>query len=148
MRVWHWIAGILAAVGIIVLIATGSDDRTFAGRDREAIEERSAQAMLAVPAGAGAEASLSVVTANKVAPPDVKSSLEDVQRLLATAATQQPDQAKATLEQAQAALKDAIDSTRDAAADTSNDVTRIRLLTLAHILERIEFQIQLRLDGM
>ena len=146
MSVWAWVAGVVALAAIIFLVATGDDDRTFAGRNREAIEERSAQALVAAPHSVGAEVTLGIAVTDEDTPPEIRSLLEQVQQLLATAATQPDDQAKATLEQAQDALNAAIDATRDAADDTSNDATRIRLLTLAHLLEQIETVIQARLD--
>jgi hypothetical protein len=146
MKVWAWIAGILAGVGIVALLASGADDRTYAGRQREGLAERSAQSLVVAPPGVGADVTLSIATEDNVTPPDVRSSLEQVQQLLATAATQEGDQAKATLEQARDQLQTAIDATEDAAADTSNDANRQRLLVLAQLLERIEEVIQLRID--
>src|SRR5215217_2708645 len=142
MSVWAWVAGVVAGAAIIFLVATGDDDRTFAGRDREAVEERSAQALVAAPIGVGADVTLGIAIADEDTPPEIKSSLEQVRQLLATAAPQEPGQAKATLQQAQDTLNTAIDATRDAVDDTSNDATKIRLLALAHLLERIETVIQ------
>jgi hypothetical protein len=148
MSVWAWIAGIIAGVGIIFLIGSGDDDPLIAGRDREAFEERSAQALVPAPVAVGADVTLTFATADSVTPPDVKSSLEQVRQLLATAASQPPDQAKTTLEEAKTTLNGAIDATKDAADDTSNDATRLHLLALAHLLERIELAIQLGIDRL
>ena len=146
MGIWAWIAGIIAGVAIIFLVAYGDDDRSYAGRDRESLSERNAQALEAAPAAVGAEVTVGLAIIDSDTPPEIKSSLEQVQQLLATAASQEGDEAKTTLGQAQETLQSAIDATKDAADDTSNDATKIRLLTLAHLLERIETVIQIRLD--
>ncbi len=148
MKVWAWVAGILAGVGIIALLAAGADDRTYAGRQREGIAELSAQSLVSAPSGVGVDVTLSIAAANSITPPDVKSAIEQVQQLWIDAATQEGEQAKATLEQARDQLQDAIDSTEDAAADTSNDADRQRLLILVQLLERIEAVIQFRIDQL
>ena len=104
--------------------------------------------LLAAPTGTGAGVTISITAANDVVPADVKSSLEQVQQLLAAADNAPPDQARQSLQEAQDVLNDAIDSTEDAAADTSNDATRIRLLAIAHQLKRIENVIELRIEQL
>jgi hypothetical protein len=148
MRIWARIAGILAAIGIIVLVGSGGDDRVVAGREREAFEERSAQVLVPAPAAVGTDVTLNVVLTNSTTPAEVKTSLEQVRNLLATAASQTGDQAKVTLQQADDTLKSAIDATKDAADDTSNDVTRLRLLALSQLLERISTVIQLHIEQL
>src|SRR6478609_1957864 len=148
MRAWAWIAGILAGVGLIVLVGWGDGGRFIAGRDREAFEERSAQALVPAPAAVGTDVTLNFVVADSVTPPEVKSSLEHVQNLLATAASQPADQAKVTLQQANDELESAIDATKDAADDTSNEVTRLHLFALAQLLERISTVIQIQIERL
>ncbi len=146
MKLWGWVAGILAGLAIVALLASGADDRSFGGRQREGIAERSAQSLVAAPSGAGVDVTLTIAAEASITPPDVKSSIEQVQQLWATASTQQGDEAKATLQQASDQLQSAIDSTENAAADSSNDAERQRLLVLAMLLERIEAVIQFRID--
>jgi hypothetical protein len=148
MGIWAWVAGIIAGVAIIFLVAYGDDDRTFAGRDREGLSERNAQSLEAAPVSVGTDVTLDIAVADSVTPPEVKSSLEQVQQLLATAAGQEGDEAKTTLQQAQETLGGAIDATNDVIGDTSNDATKYRLLTLVHLLERIETVIQTRLEQL
>jgi len=152
MGIWSWVAGIVAGAAIIFLLASGSDDRTFdrtfAGREREAFYERSAQSVYAMPVSAGPEQAMTIVISTGDVPQDVAPSLDEVRQLLATAATQPSDQAKATLEQAQEKLGAAITSIEKEADDTSNDATRIRLLRLSLTLKKIEALIQVKLDRM
>ena len=148
MRVWAWIAGILAGIGLIVLLGWGDDGRAVAGRDREAFEERSTQALVPAPVAVGTDVTLNLAVTSSETPPEVKTSLEQVQSLLATAASQSGDQAKVTLQQADDTLKNAIDATNDAADDTSNDVTRLHLLALAQLLERISTVIQIQIERL
>jgi GAF domain-containing protein len=148
VSVWGWIAGILAGAAIIGLLVVGDDDHSFSGRDREALFAGPPQALISAPAAIGAEQAMTIVVTQGQAPPEVAPTLEEVRQLLATAAGQPTDQAKATLEQAQAKLKTAIDQVEKDADDTSNDVTKIRLLRLALILNRVEDLIQIRLDRL
>ena len=148
MRVWAWIAGILAGIGLIVLLGWGDDGRAVAGRDREAFEERSAQVLVPAPAAVGTDVTLSYAVTSSSTPAEVKTSLEQVRNLLATAASQTGDQAKVTLQQADDTLKSAIDATNDAADDTSNDVTRLHLLALGRLLDRISTVIQIHLEQL
>jgi hypothetical protein len=148
MSAWAWVAGIVAAAGIIFLIATGSDDRTFGGRDRQAFYARSALSMIAMPASTGPEDAVTVVESTGTVPQDVAPTLDEVKQLLATAATQSADQKKATLQQAQEKLGTAIKSIEDKADDTSNHATKIRLLRQAFTLKKIQALIQVQLDRL
>jgi len=148
MGVWGWIVGILAGAAIILLMVFGDGDHQFFGRDREALFEGPPQALISAPAAIGAEGAMTVVVAQEQAPQDVQPLLAQVQELLATAASQSPEQAKPTLQQAIDTLNDAIDRVDAAADDTSSDVTKIRLLRLGIILNRIEDLIQIRLDRL
>ncbi len=146
MKIWAWVAGLLAVVAVVALLALGADDRTFGGRQREGLAERSAQSLVVAPSGVGVDVTLAIAADASITPPDVESSIKQVQQLWATASTQQGDEAKATLQQASDQLQSAIDSTENAAADSSNDAERQRLLVLAMLLERIEAVIQFRID--
>jgi hypothetical protein len=143
-----WVVVLVAAAAIVGLVILGGEDRMASGRAREGTEERSAQALLPAPTGAGAGVTISITKENEAVPEDVRSSLEQVQQLLAAADDEPPDQAKQTLQEAQDVLNDAIDSTVDAATDTSNDATRVRLLAIAHQLKRIENVIELRIEQL
>ena len=148
MKVWAWIAGILAGIGLIVLLGWGDGGRTVAGREREAFAERSAQVLVPAPAAVGTDVTLNIVVADPATPSEVKTSLENVQAVLATAASQSGDQKKETLQQANDSLEFAIESTNDAADDTSNDVKRLHLLALAQLLERISTVIEVQIERL
>ncbi len=148
MGVWGWIAAVLAGAGIILLLTIGDGDHDFFGRDREALFEGPPQALISAPAAIGAETAMTIVVDQEQAPAEVQPALEEVRQLLATAATQSPDQAKPTLQQAKDTLNAAIDQIDEAADDTSNDLTKIRLLRLSLVLNRVEDLIQIRLDRL
>jgi hypothetical protein len=148
MGVWGWVAGILGGAAIVTLLVVGDGDHDFFGRDREALFEGPPQSLIAAPAAIGAEAAMTIVVAQDEAPAEVAPKLEEVRQLLETAAGQQPEEAKPTLAQAKTTLNDAIDEIEQAAEDTSNDVTKIRLLRLTLILKKVEDLIQIRLDRL
>jgi len=148
MGIWGWIVGVIAGAAVVVLLIVGDGDHDFFGRDREALFEGPPQALISAPAAVGAEQAMTVVVNQKQAPAEVQPLLEEVQQLLATAATQSPDQAKPTLQQAQETLNGAIDQVEKAAKDTGNDVTKIRLLRLGLLLNRVEDLIETRLDRL
>jgi hypothetical protein len=148
MSVWGWIAGILAGVGIVFLIAYGDDDNQIAGRQREAFNEQTAQSFVTGPEAYGSEEAISLVLNDQYLPDDLKGTLDEVRQLVATAASQPAEQAKPTLEQAVEKLGPAIDSIEQAADDTSNDATRMGLLRLALVLTKVEDLIQARLDRL
>lgn len=148
MGVWGWVAGIIAGAAIIGMLVVGDEDHQFFGRDREALFEGPPQSLISAPAAIGAEYAMTVVVLQEEAPAEVQPTLEEVKELLATAAGQQPEEAKATLQQAQEKLNGAIDQIEQATEDTSNDVTKIRLLRLTLILKKVEDLIQIRLDRL
>ena len=148
MSAGRWAVVIVAALALVGLLVFGDEDRLASGRGREGAQERSSQALLAAPVGVGSGLTITITAENPSVPPDVKGSLEQVEQLLADAEDQPAEQARATLEEAQDLLEGAIDSIRDAAADTSNDAARARLLALANTLDRVERAIQLRIDQL
>jgi GAF domain-containing protein len=148
MSVWTWVAGIVGGAAIVILLVVGDEDHNFSGRDREALFEGPPQALISAPAAIGAEQAMTIVVAQEEAPAEVQPLLEEVRQLLATAATQSPEEAKPTLQQAKDTLNGAIDQIEAAADDTSNDLTKIRLLRLALVLNRVEDLIQIRLDRL
>jgi hypothetical protein len=148
MGVWGWVVGVLAGAAVVTLLVVGDGDHSFSGRDREALFEGPPQALISAPAAIGAEQAMTIVVTQGQGPADVQPLLDEVRQLLATAATQSPDQAKPTLQQAKDTLNDAIDRVETEADDTSNDVTKIRLRRLALILGRVEDLIQFRLDRL
>jgi hypothetical protein len=148
MSVWAWVAGIVAAAAIIFLLANGSDDRTFAGRDRQAFYARSVLSMVAMPPSAGAEDAVIAVESTGKVPQDVVPTLDEVKQLLATAATQSADQQKATLQQAHDKLGTAISQIEQKADDTSNQATKIYLLRQVLTLKKVQALIQTKLDRL
>src|SRR5262245_30997602 len=148
MSVWAWVVGVIAAAAIVVLIATGSDDRTFGGRDRQAFYARSALSMIAMPKSTGPDEAVRVVESTGSVPQDVAPTLDEVKQLLATAATQPVDQQKATLQDALTKLGTAIKQTEKEAADTSNHWTKILLLRQVLTLKKAQALIQTKLDRL
>ena|SRR5215213_4885556 len=148
MSVWTWVAGIVGGAAIVILLVVGDEDHEFFGRDREALFEGPPQALISAPAAIGAEQAMTIVVDQRQAPAEVQPSLDEVRQLLATAATQSSDEAKPTLQQAKDTLNAAIDQVEAAADDTSNDLTKIRLLRLTFVLNRVEDLIQIRLDRL
>jgi hypothetical protein len=148
MGIWAWIVSAIAGAALVTLLIVGDGDHNFFGRDREALFEGAPQALISAPAAVGAEQALTVVVSQGQAPPEVEPLLGEVRQLLATAATQSDGEAKATLQQAKTTLKDAIDRVDSSADNTSNDLTKIRLLRLSLVLNGIEELIQVRLDRL
>jgi hypothetical protein len=148
MKLWSWIFVIVAAAGIVLLIVYGDDSRRTSGREREGVDERAAQELAAMPAILGPDAAISVVLQQPNVPQDIAGPLDQARQLLATATSQPADQAKTTLGQARDQVQSAIDSLEKAADDTSNDVTRIRLLRLAGALKAIDAFLERRQQGL
>src|SRR5262245_43307430 len=110
MKLWSWILVIIAAAGIVLLIIYGDDSRRTSGRERESVDERAAQTLAALPASLGPDAAISVVLQQPNVPQDIAGPLDQARQLLATAASQQGDEAKTTLGQARDQIQSAIDS--------------------------------------
>jgi hypothetical protein len=145
MRIWAWVAGILAGVGLLVLIGSGADGRNFSGRDRSAIYSHSAMTVPQIPAVVSPDQAIGVVLEENVVPTSIASSLGDIQLMLATAAKQTGDEAKATYQQAYDQLQVVIDQVNQEADDTSNDATQIQLIRLSQTLENVQSVIEAKI---
>jgi hypothetical protein len=148
MKLWSWVLVLIAAAGIVLLIIYGDDSRRTSGREREGVDERAAQELAALPAILGPDQAITVVLQQPNVPQDITGPLDQARQLLTTAASQPADQAKTTLGQARDQVESAIDSLEKSADDTSNDVTRIRLLRLATALKAVDAVIERRQQGL
>jgi hypothetical protein len=148
MKLWSWVLVLIAAAGIVLLIIYGDDSRRTSGREREGVDERAAQELAAMPAILGPDQAITVVLQQPNVPQDIAGPLDQARQLLATAASQPPDQAKTTLGQARDQIDSAINSLEKSADDTSNDVTRIRLLRFAASLKAIDAVIERRQQSL
>jgi hypothetical protein len=148
MGPWSIVAAVLAALAILILVAYGGNEDDFSGRERAAVDNRAAQELVALPVALGADPALTIVIDRQMAPEEVAALLQEARDLVATAAGQPPDQAKATLQQAIDKLDTALDEVDQAADDTSNDVVRIRLLQLHRVLERVKDVLEDKVDQL
>ena len=158
MSPWGIVAAVVAALGIFVLVVYGGEGRDSSGRGREGIDELAAQQLVGQPVTLGPESSITIVLergqqppdetrsyATALLPPETVALLEEVRDLLASTAGQTTDQARPALEQALDRLDLALDQIDTAAEDTSNDVTKIRLLQLHRALESVRDWIETKL---
>src|SRR5215207_2160682 len=114
MRPWAIVVAVIAGLGILFLIANGSDGRDFSGRDRDAINERTLQPLAALPVALGPEPAISIVQQKPQLPSETAAILDEVRSLVSSAEGQPAEQAKPSLEQAIDKLDLAIDQIDDA----------------------------------
>ena len=131
----RYVVGILAALGILLLLANGGDS-DVSGRDREGFEEGPAQPLVAAPASDPAP----VIT--------VVEELSEVRDLLDSAADQPPEQARPALEEALGKLDSATAQIDTAAREADNRVTKLRLLRLQHVLQAVREAVVTRAAGV
>ena len=94
------VVGILAALGILLLLANGGES-DVSGREREGFEEGPAQALVAAPAVDPAPVITIVEEQGRDRlPAETLAQLTEVRDLLTGAAGQSPEQAKPALEEA------------------------------------------------
>jgi hypothetical protein len=148
MRPWAIVVAVIAGLGILFLIANGSDGRDFSGRDRDAINERALQPLAALPVGLGPAPAIEIVQRKPQLPPDTATLLDEARNLVNSADGQPADQAKAALEQAIDKLDAALDQIDDAADDESNDLVRLRLREIQIALERVRDVLEDRLEHL
>jgi hypothetical protein len=148
MRPWAIVVAVIAGLGILFLIANGSDGRDFSGRDRDAINERTLQPLVALPVALGPEPAIAIVQQKPQLPSETTALLDEARNLVSSAEGQPADQAKPALEQAIDKLDDAIDQIDDAAEDESNDLVRLRLLEIHLVLEKVRDVLEDRLEHL
>ena len=141
------VVGILAAIGILLLLAYGGES-DVSGRDREGFEEGPAQALVAAPASDPAPVITVVEEQGRDRlPADAAAQLSEVRDLLVSAAEQPPEQARPALEEALGKLDSATAQIETAARETDNRVTTLRLLRLQHVLQAVREAIATRAAG-
>ena len=144
----RYVAGILAAIGILLLLASGGES-DVSGREREGFEEGPAQALVAAPASDPAT-TITVVEeqGRDRLPADAAAQLSEARDLLDSAADQPPEQARPALEEALGKLDSATAQIETAARETDNRVTKLRLLRLQHALEAVREAVVIRAAGL
>src|SRR5829696_760935 len=118
------VVGIIAALGILILLANGGES-DISGREREGFEEGPAQPLAAAPLAQDPAPVIAIVEeqGRDRLPAETAAQLTEV-------AGQPPEQAKPVLEEAVGKLDSAVAQLETAARETSNDVTKLRLLHL------------------
>jgi hypothetical protein len=148
MRPWAIVVAVIAGLGILFLIANGSDGRDFSGRDRDAINERTLQPLAALPVAIGPEPAITIVQRIPQLPSETSTLLDEVRNLVTSTEGQPADQAKPALEQAIDKLDTAIDQVEDAANDESNDLVRLRLREIQLALEKVRDVLEDQLEHL
>ena len=148
MRPWQIVCGVLAAFAILFLIGTGSNGRDMSGRAKEGVDERGAQVLSAAPVLTGPAPAITLVLENPHTPGDAATLISEARDLVTAADSQPTDQAKQSLEQARTKLHDAEKMIEKAADDTSNFVTRIRLVRLDRALEAIQARLAVKIKQL
>ena len=144
----RYVAGILAAIGILLLLAYGGES-DVSGREREGFEEGPAQALVAAPASDPAPVITVVEEQGRDRlPADAAAQLSEARDLLDSAADQPPEQARPALEEALGKLDSAVAQIETAARETDNRVTKLRLLRVQHALEAVREAVVTRAAGL
>jgi hypothetical protein len=138
----RYVAGILAAIGILLLLAYGGESEV-SGREREGFEEGPAQALVAAPAADPAPVITVVEEQGRDRlPAETLAQLAEVRDLLTGAADQSPEQAQPALEEASGKLDGALSQVETAVDEAPDQLTKIRLLHLQRVLEAIQTSIE------
>jgi hypothetical protein len=141
------VAAILAALGILLLVAYGGES-DVSGREREGFEEGPAQALVAAPAVDPAPVITTVEEQGRDRlPAETLSPLTEVRDLLAGTAGQSPEQAQPALDEAAGKLDGVLSQVETAVDEAPDQLTKIRLLHLQRVLEAIQASIESRLTG-
>jgi hypothetical protein len=143
------VVGIIAALGILLLLANGGES-DVSGREREGFEEGPAQPLAAAPLAQNPAPVITIVEeqGRDHLSPETAAQLTEVRDLLTGVAGQPPEQAKPVLEEAVGKLDSAVAQLETAARETSNDVTELRLLHLKHVLQAVREAIATRVEGL
>jgi hypothetical protein len=141
------VVGIIAALGILLLLAYGGES-DVSGREREGFEEGPAQALVAAPAVDPAPVITTVEEQGRDRlPAETLSPLTEVRDLLAGTAGQSPEQAQPALDEAAGKLDGVLSQVETAVDEAPDQLTKIRLLHLQRVLEAIQASIEGRLTG-
>ena len=143
----RYVAGILAALGILLLLAYGGES-DVSGREREGFEEGPAQALVAAPAADPAPVITVVEEQGRDRlPAETLAQLTEVRELLIGAAGQSPEQARPTLEEASGKLDALLSQVETAVDEAPDQLSKIRLLHVQRVLEAIQTSIEARPAG-
>jgi hypothetical protein len=138
----RYVVGILAALGILLLLANGGEGEV-SGREREGFEEGPAQALVAAPAADPAPVITVVEEQGRDRlPAETLAQLTEVRDLLTGAAGQSPEQARPALEEAAGKLDAPLSQLQTAVDEAPDQLTKIRLLHLQRVLEAIQTSIE------
>lgn len=143
----RYVVGIIAALGILLLVAYGGES-DVSGREREGFEEGPAQALVAAPAVDPAPVITIVEEQGQDRlPVETLAQLTEVRDLLTGAAGQSPEQAQPALEQAHERLDSALSQVETAVDEAPDRVAKIRLLHVQRLLQAIQSSIEARLEA-
>lgn len=143
----RYVVGIIAALGILLLVAYGGES-DVSGREREGFEEGPAQALVAAPAVDPAPVITIVEEQGQDRlPAETLAQLTEVRDLLTGAAGQSPEQAQPVLEQAHERLDSALSQVETAVDEAPDRVAKIRLLHVQRLLQAIQSSIEARLEA-
>ena len=143
----RYVVGIIAALGILLLLAYGGES-DVSGREREGFEEGPAQALVAAPAVDPAPVITIVEEQGQDRlPAETLAQLTEVRDLLTGAAGQSPEQAQPALEQAHERLESALSQVETAVDEAPDRVAKIRLLHVQRLLQAIQSSIEARLEA-
>jgi hypothetical protein len=143
----RYVAGIIAALGILLLLAYGGES-DVSGREREGFEEGPAQALVAAPAVDPAPVITVVEEQGRDRlPAETLAQLAEVRDLLTSAAGQSPEQARPALEESSGKLDALLNQVETAVDEAPDQLTKIRLLHLQRVLEAIQTSIEARPAG-
>jgi hypothetical protein len=143
------VVAVIAALAILILLANGGES-DISGREREGFEEGPAQPLAAAPVGQDPAPVIAIVEeqGQDRLSPETAAQLAEVQELLTGVAGQPPDQARPALEETVGKLDSAVAQIETAARETSNEVTKLRLLHLKHVLQAVREAIATRAEGL
>jgi hypothetical protein len=132
------VIAIVVALAIVFLVVNGGES-DVSGREREGFEEGPAQPLVAAPVGLAPAPVITIVEeqGRDRLPPETLAQLAETRDLLTSAAGQPREQAKPALDEAVGKLDSAIAQVDTAAKSADDEVTRLRLLRLQHVLQAI-----------
>lgn len=148
MRPWSIAIAVVASLAIVALVGSSANGRTFAQRSLAGVSERPGLPVKGVVAVTGPDQSINIILDEKIIPDDATSALQDARALITSAATQSPEQAKATLNQAVSKIDDAMNSIKQAVSNTSNLAVKLGLEQAYTALSAIRAQVQSTADQL
>jgi hypothetical protein len=131
------VIAIVVALAIVFLVVNGGESNV-SGREREGFAEGPTQALVAAPAIDPAPVITIVEEQGRDRlPPETLAQLAETRDLLTSAAGQPREQAKPALDEAVGKLDSAIAQVDTAARSAGDEVAKLRLQRLQHVLQAI-----------